>query len=677
MDDIDQVIDEEFQDHLSDGSDFQISNTEIHDASSNSDLNEEDVSAIHAFNSRISRSSGASSLKKRKKSSWIWDHFDRNEEKCISTCLQCIQADARKPAQYPFSTGNSTLATHLKKSHKISKQGGVSGDPTQTTINTCTGGLQHHFMMDEKTQDSINQSLIQFVVDNKQSFSIVESSSFKTFVNRLNRWFRVPSRRTLCRGLADQYMEALRKFKSILEEIPGRVALTADGWSSRIMRGYFVITVHWIDKKWVLRHSVLEFKYFPPPHNQFSTAQLMMSILKEFSLETRVRSITTDSGSEMAPAMEQVRLWLNDDRSMGLEASWHVRCICHIINRCVVDAQNTVQSEVTKIRSMLKAIRISSARRKKYGDIQILLGYQTKKEVPNLDVETRWNSMFKMIDDCYDMRQVFTALCACDDFPDLKALTLSDFDWRVVKSVKDFLDVLHELTVEASGTKYSTISLQPAMYDCIESHCLSTISGQTSSGFTTSKSQLAAKNVLKKLEKYKDNMWSDLCCLAQILDPRTGNSTPAALKEKEGIRNTLILAYGLPVNSIGNNVRVTSRRSRLFATVNSVRNAGTLKSADTNMDEVDSFYEFTSQPDELCENVIEWWATIGVHRFPTLSLLARDTLMVMGSSVPSESAFSDSGGFVRADRSRLSDENIEMMMKLRSWNRLMENLGPK
>ena len=44
--------------------------------------------------------------------------------------------------------------------------------------------------------------------------------------------------------------------------------------------------------------------------------------------------------------------------------------------------------------------------------------------------------------------------------------------------------------------------------------------------------------------------------------------------------------------------------------------------------------------------------------------------MVMGSSVPSESAFSDSGHFVCADRSRLTDENISVMMKLRSWNRL-------
>lgn len=30
-------------------------------------------------------------------------------------------------------------------------------------------------------------------------------------------------------------------------KITGKVALTADGWSSRRMRGYFVITIRWID----------------------------------------------------------------------------------------------------------------------------------------------------------------------------------------------------------------------------------------------------------------------------------------------------------------------------------------------------------------------------------------------------------------------------------------------
>jgi hypothetical protein len=57
-----------------------------------------------------------------------------------------------------------------------------------------------------------------------------------------------------------------------------------------------------------------------------------------------------------------------------------------------------------------------------------------------------------------------------------------------------------------------------------------------------------------------------------------------------------------------------------------------------------------------------------------MATLARDTLMCMGSSVTSESPFADSGHFVSADRAKLNDANIEMMMKLCSWNRLLQKI---
>jgi hypothetical protein len=46
------------------------------------------------------------------------------------------------------------------------------------------------------------------------------------------------------------------------------------------------------------------------------------------------------------------------------------------------------------------------------------------------------------------------------------------------------------------------------------------------------------------------------------------------------------------------------------------------------------------------------------NRISYLCLLARDTLMIAGSSVPSESAFFDNGDFVRPDLSALTDTNI-------------------
>ena len=68
-------------------------------------------------------------------------------------------------------------------------------------------------------------------------------------------------------------------------------------------------------------------------------------------------------------------------------------------------------------------------------------------------------------------------------------------------------------------------------------------------------------------------------------------------------------------------------------------------------------------------DVLAWWRVNG-HQYPQLQCLAKDTFVAMGSSVPSESAFSESGQLVTPQRARLSDTTIEMVMKISAWKDL-------
>ena len=68
-------------------------------------------------------------------------------------------------------------------------------------------------------------------------------------------------------------------------------------------------------------------------------------------------------------------------------------------------------------------------------------------------------------------------------------------------------------------------------------------------------------------------------------------------------------------------------------------------------------------------DVYKWWATYG-YQYPALKQLARDTFVAMGSSVPSESAFSESGQVVMPQCARLSDDNIERLMTISAWKEL-------
>lgn len=139
-------------------------------------------------------------------------------------------------------------------------------------------------------------------------------------MHALNPSFYVLSRKNIGRGLDDTYVEAKAKIALLPYLVQGDVALTCDGWSFRIMNGYFVVTLHWVDKNWNLSSTDIEFTYFPPPHNHWTTAELLFSILKDLNLTTCVRSITTDSGAEMPPEMRHVYGKLNEEFNAKLKS---------------------------------------------------------------------------------------------------------------------------------------------------------------------------------------------------------------------------------------------------------------------------------------------------------------------------------------------------------------------
>ncbi|BBN16625.1 hypothetical protein Mp_7g07950 [Marchantia polymorpha subsp. ruderalis] len=246
--------------------------------------------------------------------------------------------------------------------------------------------------------------------------------------------------------------------------------------------------------------------------------------------------------------------------------------------------------------------------------------------------------MFTMIDQSFQYRGVFSALCNSEEFCDrLANMALSDMDWRVLKSCKDFLQSAYHCTVAASGRDYISLSLQPLIYKHLLTLCEKTRSGQLDTRFTTPIVKQAATAM------------------------ELNNVSSEMMELKDQLRFILTMDYGLCSEV---QPSLTFGVFDLFA--------GEGDSAIENVahtDEVDDFFMLTAKADRRVSDVLLWWKQHSNH-FPTLSLMAKDTLMIQGSSLASESAFSESGGFVRPDRSKLSDENIEMMMKLKSWNRL-------
>lgn len=127
----------------------------------------------------------------------VWQHFEKifNDSGIHSQtkCNYCGQS-------YSSKCSTTTLNDHWKSKHSKIQPGG-------------TGSIEMAFNNSEKQVkskgdqplDHLNR-LTNWVILEYQPFRVVDSSSFKEFINGLNPGFKVPSRQTLRNKIDDKYI---------------------------------------------------------------------------------------------------------------------------------------------------------------------------------------------------------------------------------------------------------------------------------------------------------------------------------------------------------------------------------------------------------------------------------------------------------------------------------------
>lgn len=97
---------------------------------------------------------------------------------------------------------------------------------------------------------------------------------------------------------------------------------------------------------------------------------MIFHILTSFKLLSKVEAISTDSGSEMDPAMVRLR---NNEQGSSIRQDWHIRCICLIMNRAVKDCEEVFAPQVSKLSELLKRIRATTKLREQFKYSKLLM----------------------------------------------------------------------------------------------------------------------------------------------------------------------------------------------------------------------------------------------------------------------------------------------------------------
>ncbi|MCH89441.1 zinc finger BED domain-containing protein RICESLEEPER, partial [Trifolium medium] len=185
------------------------------------------------------------------------------------------------------------------------------------------------------------------------------------------------------------YDDEKRKLKEALSKVPSRICLTSDVWTSCTTEGYISLTAHYVDEGWKLNSKILNFSPFPPPHSGRELAKIVYGFLEEWGIEQKIFSLTLDNASS------------NDNMSELLKEKLLMQ---------IQEGLKVASDALHKIRESVKYVKGSEARKitfracvDKSGDIDTKVGLR-------LDVATRWNSTFMMLESAIAYRRAFRNL---------------------------------------------------------------------------------------------------------------------------------------------------------------------------------------------------------------------------------------------------------------------------
>ncbi|KAF7822187.1 zinc finger BED domain-containing protein RICESLEEPER 2-like [Senna tora] len=508
--------------------------------------------------------------------------------------------------------------------------------------------------IDTFDQHECRMALAQMIIVDELPFRFVENEGFRLYSNKLQLKFVVPSRTTVARDCFDLFLMEKGKLKSILSSNSQMISITTDTWTSVQNLNYMCVTGHYIDDSWTLNKKILGF-FLIADHKGETIRKALEKCLKDWGI-AKICTITVDNPSSNNVAISYLVRRLSDWNCITILNGdfMHLRCCAHILNLIVNDGLKEVDSSIARIRASCKFVKSSPARLATFNRCVADANINFKSTV-KLDVPTRWNCTYLMLETAEKYEKAFSRL-EFDDSAFVSSLEneggppTSD-DWgraRIfIKFLKDRL--LNNM----------------------------------------------AKNMKSKLDKYwdgGDNM-NYLLFVAVVLDPCNklayvefcfrrmygSNQCVSMLDKLRGILNKLFeyyqVLYPLPVDTGDSSCLSTditsegggdddddgSWSSEFYSQVKKKQN-------DDKKNELERYLDDDVEFNYDGFHILKWWKSKTV-KYPILSRIARDVLAIPISTVSSESAFSTGGRVLDPFRSSLNPTTVESLICAQNWLR--------
>jgi hypothetical protein len=240
-------------------------------------------------------------------------------------------------------------------------------------------------MFSEPVLRKYENAIVDYVVEGGVTLRAASGVHFKKFIVSLTNGYEPPSTRTILRRIAELYRILEPLLATFLCNLDVAISLTLDGWSNRNLKGFYIVTAHWVDvisltNKNILL-TILDVKCGTGVSNRVGAA--LFEYLKRLGRDvvTRLLNVVSDNGTDATVAV--ARLFQLVNTFVGYEQMRkvnHVRCADHSVQLAVLKVLTFIKEPTEQLRDAL----IKSAAAKSCGS-----NIASKPRQPGLPARSR------------------------------------------------------------------------------------------------------------------------------------------------------------------------------------------------------------------------------------------------------------------------------------------------
>jgi hypothetical protein len=249
----------------------------------------------------------AKSKWKRQKHQFQWEYVkDWQDGDSAKHCGKCQCTMCRK--WYSGLINASGWKAQMKSAH------GITG--SNTALSALFGNIMFQSTLNNKLVFSkpvlckYENVVVDYVVEGGVTLCAAGGVRFKKFVISLMNGYEPPSTRTILRRIVKLYCILKPLLAAFRCSLDVAISLTLDGWSNCNLKGFYIVTAHWVDVTFLTNKSILMTILDVKCGTGVSKCvrATLFEYLKHLGRDvvTRLLNVVSDNGSDAMAAVTQL-----------------------------------------------------------------------------------------------------------------------------------------------------------------------------------------------------------------------------------------------------------------------------------------------------------------------------------------------------------------------------------